>query len=58
MEDIIFHLSNKGLEGLESFVLVFLCTYKHGFFTNMVHCKWSAVIHDIALMRSKDRPKS
>ena len=51
MKDIISNLPNKGLEGPESFALVFLCTYKHGFFTNMVHCKWSAVIHDIALMR-------
>ena len=31
MKDVLFDLSNEGLEGLESFVLVLLCTYKHGF---------------------------
>ena len=31
MKDIHFHLPNEGLEGLESFALVFLCTYKRGF---------------------------
>ena len=30
MKDINFHLPNEGLEDLESFALVFLCTYKHG----------------------------
>ena len=32
MKDILFHLSNEGLEGLESFVhMIFLCTYEQGF---------------------------
>ena len=31
MKDIHFHLPNVGLEDLESFALVFLCKYKHGF---------------------------
>ena len=31
MKDKLLHLPNEGLEGLESFLLVFLCTYKHGF---------------------------
>ena len=31
MKDIHFHLHNEGLEDLEIFALVFLCTYKHGF---------------------------
>ena len=31
MKDMHFHLSNEELEGLGSFALVFLCTYKHGF---------------------------
>ena len=31
MKDILFHLPNEGLKGLESFALVFLRTYKHGF---------------------------
>ena len=31
MKDKLFHLPNEGLVDLESFVLVFLCTYKHGF---------------------------
>ena len=30
MKDIHFHLPNEGLEGLESFALVFLRTHKHG----------------------------
>ena len=52
MKDIHFYIPNDELEGLESLVLVFLCTYKHGFFfTHMVDCKWSAVINDIVLMR-------
>ena len=29
MKNILFHLPNEGLESLESFELVFLCTYKH-----------------------------
>ena len=31
MKDIYFHLPNEGLEGLESFALVFSCTHKQGF---------------------------
>ena len=31
MKDALFHLPNERLEGLESFALVFLFTYKHGF---------------------------
>ena len=31
MKDKLLHLPNKGLEGLESFLPVFLCTYKHEF---------------------------
>ena len=31
MKDINFNLLNEGLEGLESFALVFLCTYKQIF---------------------------
>ena len=31
MKDKLLHLPNEGLEGLESFLLFFLCTYKHGF---------------------------
>ena len=31
MKDIHFHSPNEGLEGLESFALGFLCTYKHEF---------------------------
>ena len=31
MKDILFHLPNDGLEDLERFLLVFLCTYKHEF---------------------------
>ena len=31
MKDMHFYLPNEGLEGHKSFVLVFLCTYKHGF---------------------------
>ena len=42
MKDIPFHLPNEELECLESFVLVFLCTYY--VFTYMVQCKGSAVI--------------
>ena len=30
MKDILFHLPNEGLEGLESFMLVYSCTYKRG----------------------------
>ena len=30
MKDKLFHLTNKGSDSLESFVLVFLCTCKHG----------------------------
>ena len=33
MKDILLHLPNKGLKGLESFLLVFLCTY-----INMAFC--------------------
>ena len=44
-----FHLPNEGVEGLESASFF----YVHGFFffTYMVHCKYKAVIYDIALMR-------
>ena len=40
MKDIHFHLPNEGLECLESFALVFVCTYKHGFLVscNQWHC--------------------
>ena len=31
MKDMRLHLPNKRLEGLESFGLTFLCTYKRGF---------------------------
>ena len=31
MKDKLLQLPNDGLEGWESFLLVFLCTYKHGF---------------------------
>ena len=31
MKDKLHHLPDEGLEGLEKFLLVFLCTYKHGF---------------------------
>ena len=41
MKDIHFHLPNEKLEGLESFALAFLCTYKHGFL--FLHI-WSIVI--------------
>ena len=44
------HLFNEGLEGLESFALVFLCR-NTAFFTYMVCCKQSAMIHDMALIR-------
>ena len=31
MRDKLLHIPNERLEGPESFLLVFLCTYKHGF---------------------------
>ena len=53
MKDILLHLPKEGLESLESFVIVFFMYIETRFygFTYMVHCKFSAVIHDIALMR-------
>ena len=39
MKDKLLHLPNKGLKGLESFLLVFLCTY-----INMAFCFYIASI--------------
>ena len=52
MKDILFHLRNEGLEGVKGFVMVFIHIKRQFIvFTYMVHCKWSDVIHDIALRR-------
>ena len=50
---ILLHLPKEGLEGLESFVILFFMYIETRFygFTYMANRKLSAVIHDIALMR-------
>ena len=38
MKDMRFPLPKGGLEGLERFALVVLCTYKHGFLFLHIWC--------------------
>ena len=47
MKDILFHLPNEGLEGLESFMLVFLCTYKDGFLFLYIYGPVQVVSYDL-----------
>ena len=44
---ILFHVPNDGLEGLESFVLVFLCAYKHVFLFCFL---WVKIQHQMEIL--------
>ena len=44
---ILFHLPNEELEDLESFVLVFLCTDKHGFLFRFL---WVKMQHQMEVL--------